>query len=174
MDKNIKNGLIILVSLVAVYLAYKIVNSLLQTFGIFETKADEATKAAPAGAIKDVTAEIKKITNDIAKSKVLTAAQKALIKPTYNAGTYATYAGGLFSAMNGVGTDTTAIENIFANMKNRTDVLKLIESYGVKQLSGAFGISDSQPDTLAAQLVSEGAVDAANKGLLKNKVFYKF
>lgn len=174
MNDKTKQGLIILIVLVAVFLAYKIVNNLLQSFGIFDTKADTATKAAPKEAIKEIDAEIKKITSDIAKSKVLTTAQKALIKPTYNKGTYATYAGGLFSAMNGVGTDTTAIENIFSNMKNRTDVLNLIQAYGVKQLSGAFGIPDSQPDTLPAHLVSEGAVEAANKGLLKNKVFYKF
>jgi hypothetical protein len=174
MNDKTKNALTILVVLIAVYLAYKVVNNLLQGLGIFDTKADLETKAAPKSAVKEVSNEIKKLATDIKKSKVLTAAQKALIKPTYNQGTYDTYALGLFTAMNGVGTDQTAIENIFSNMKNRTDVLRLIEAYGVKQLTGAFGIADGQPDTLPSHLVSDGGVEAANKGLKKNKVLYSF
>lgn len=174
MNDKTKNGLILFASIVGLFIAYKVINNIFQGLGIFDTKADTETKNAPKVAIKNVTNEIKKLTNDIKKSKVLTQAQKNLIKPTYNQGTYDTYALGLFTAMNGVGTDTTAIENIFSQMKNRTDVLRLIEAYGVKQLTGAFGISDGQPDTLPSHLVSDGGVESANKGLKKNKVLYQF
>jgi hypothetical protein len=37
-----------------------------------------------------------------------------------------------------------------------------------------FGLADGKPSNLLGHLVSEGAVEAANEGLSKNKVYYKF
>jgi hypothetical protein len=45
------------------------------------------------------------------------------------------FAGGLYSAMNGVGTDVDAILNIFKKVNNDADVLAIVKAYGTKSLT---------------------------------------
>lgn len=51
---------------------------------------------------------------------------------TYPESDYTLMASTLYTAMDGAGTDESAIGRIFNKMQNRSDVLKLIQAFGVK------------------------------------------
>lgn len=51
----------------------------------------------------------------------------------YTATQYNGWADNLKEAMNGMGTDEEAITNVFKYMQNKTDVLRLIKAFGIKE-----------------------------------------
>ena len=54
------------------------------------------------------------------------------VKVSYTDAQFKTYADTLERAMKGLGTDVNSVHNVFKLMKNRADVLKLIEKFGVR------------------------------------------
>ena len=53
-------------------------------------------------------------------------------KPSFVQSQYGAFADSLFEAMSGLGTDNSAIEEIFGKMKNTLDVLKLVQAFGIR------------------------------------------
>lgn len=163
----------IAIAIVIAYALWRAIKSVLDVVGVTESRAEKDTIKAPKESVELVKKEIEENAKKIKASTGLTAAQKKLITPTYSQSQYKTYADRLFEAMNGTGTDTDAITTVFSNMKNRGDVLNLIAAYGVKQLTN-LGINDGPASNLVGHLQSENGINAAQKGLDKNKVYYNF
>jgi hypothetical protein len=172
-EKNVKLGIIIIVAAIAIYYLKGAFVSLLEGLGLKDTKETKDTEKAPAETVKSTDKELKDEIKKGQNSKTLTKAQKALILPTFNKAKYLALADTLYQAFNHTGTDLAAVENVFSQLKNSADVKSLIVAYGVKQIY-VFGLPDGKPSNLLGHLISEGAINAANKGLEKNKVYYKF
>jgi hypothetical protein len=84
---------------------------------------------------------------------------------SYSSSQYSTFADTLYGAMKGLSTDTTAVYGVFNSMKNKTDVLKLI---------AAFGVRDGE--TLAQWMAGEWRLnmDTINKTLQTKGIDYQF
>jgi hypothetical protein len=171
--EQINNILFVIVAALIIATLYKVFNRLLASFGLVETKAEKVTDKAPSETVKEVKSEIKTDIEKIKKSKVLTAAQKKLLQANFSQSQYKQFADKLYEAFNHIGTTPYVVEDTFAQLKNVADVKNLIAAYGVKQLY-IFGLPDGKPSNLIGHLISENEVRNANKGLEKNKVFYKF
>jgi len=52
--------------------------------------------------------------------------------PSYTDNEYRDFANRIYTAIKGAGTDTKTIKNIFEKMNNITDVLKLVQAFGVR------------------------------------------
>jgi hypothetical protein len=172
-EKNVKLGIYIVIAAIVIYYLKGAFVSLLEGLGLKDTKETKDTEKAPAETVKSTENDLKKEIKQNQNSKLLTKAQKALVLPTFNKAKYNALADTLYEAFNHTGTDKARVENVFSQLKNVADVKSLIVAYGVKQIY-VFGLPDGKPSNLLGHLVSEGAVDAANKGLEKNKVYYKF
>jgi len=177
MNEKTKQGLILLASIVGLFIAYKVINNILQSTGLLKTEAEKTTDKKVSESVNEVSKEIKDAAKKLKEKQSvggMTPAQKKLAyTPTYSNSYYLQLADALFEAFNHVGTNTGIVRDTMAKMKKRLDVLKLIEAYGVRQTL-IFGLKDGAPANLIGHLVSEGAVDAANEGLKVNKVFYTF
>jgi len=78
------------------------------------------------------------------------------VKPSYKDSQYATWASQLFSAFEGYQSDESAVYRVFVNMKNDADVLKLINAYGIREVSSGKG--NPEPNfkgTLAGAIAEE-------------------
>ncbi|MCL1867750.1 MAG: annexin [Paludibacter sp.] len=88
---------------------------------------------------------------------------------SYTQSQYVSFADTLFAAMNGLGTDEDAIYNVFYKMKNKIDVLKLIDAYGVRNKAFMFGtgknLSESLRDELSTSEMSKLNVILQTKGI---------
>jgi hypothetical protein len=58
--------------------------------------------------------------------------QRKGIKASYSPTQYESFALKLVEAMNGCGTNLDSVKSVFESMKNKTDVLRLIETFGVR------------------------------------------
>ncbi len=97
-------------------------------------------------------------------------------QPSYSDSNYKTLADKLYSAMNTSGTDESAIFAVFEQMKTKLDILKLVESYGVRQLY-QFGIPIGGKQNLAQALsdeLSDSEIARVNQILFKKGINYKF
>lgn len=97
-------------------------------------------------------------------------------QPSYSDSNYKTLADKLYAAMNTSGTDESAIFAVFEQMKNKIDVLKLVEAYGVRQLY-QFGIPIGGKQNLAQALsdeLSSNEIAKVNQILFKKGINYKF
>lgn len=177
MNEKTKQGLMLLVSIVGLFIAYKVINNLLQTTGLVKTEAEKITDKKVSESVNEVSKEIKDAAKQLtAKTTTgnLTPAQRKIVyTPTYSNSYYLQLADALFESFNHVGTNSGIVKETMAKMKKRLDVLKLIEAYGVRQTL-IFGLKDGAPSNLIGHLVSENVVSAANDGLKVNKVFYTF
>lgn len=171
--EQINNALFIVVAVLIIAMLYKVFNRLLSSFGLVETKAEKETDKKPIETVKEVKSELKKDEERLKKSKLLTDQQKKLLKPNFTSSQYKQFADKLYEAFNHIGTTPYVIEDTFAQLKNVADVKNLIAEYGVRQIY-ILGLPDGKPSNLIGHLVSENEVRNANKGLEKNKVFYKF
>lgn len=54
------------------------------------------------------------------------------IHPSYNDSQYQVFVDNLVQAMTGCGTDETAVQNVFRQMRNEADIRKLILQFGVQ------------------------------------------
>lgn len=89
---------------------------------------------------------------------------------------YMNFADRLYQAMRYSGTDEKTIYNVFDQMKNDLDVLKLTQAYGVRQLY-VFGLPDGNPKNLAESLASELSareISSLNAILRKNQIKISF
>jgi hypothetical protein len=101
-------------------------------------------------------------------------------QPSYSDSNYKTLADKLYSAMNTSGTNLSQIYSVFEQMKNKIDVLKLIEAYGVRQLY-TFGVPTGGQQNLAQALSDElndmwpfEELKKINQILFKKGINYKF
>lgn len=160
---------------IGIYLAYDVIIKILESIGLKTTKAEVITDKKVTETVKATTDEIKIAAQKLKKpSKTMTAAQvKLAYTPTYSDSYYLQLADALYEAFNHVGTNNTIVKNTMQLMKKRLDVLKLIAAYGVRQ-TYVFGLKDGAASNLIGHLVSEDAVEDANEGLKKFKVYYTF
>jgi hypothetical protein len=172
-EKNIKLGIYIVIVAIVIYYLKGAFVSILEGLGLKETKEATDTKKAASETVKKTESDLQKEIKKTQNSKTLNTKQKALVLPTFNKSKYDALAYTLFEAFDHTGTDLNAVEGVFSQLKNVADVNSLIVAYGVRQTK-VFGVPDGQPSNLIGHLVSENAVEAANKGLSKNKVYYKF
>lgn len=75
---------------------------------------------------------IKGFSNALSASSELAALNLVGIKPTYTDASYKLAADKLYVAMKGLGTDETAIFEVFGKMKNDADMIKLELAFGVR------------------------------------------
>lgn len=66
-----------------------------------------------------------------AKAEIVILQSKG-VKPSYSGTQYESFVLKLVEAMNGCGTTTDSVNSVFDAMKNKADVLKLIEVFGVR------------------------------------------
>jgi hypothetical protein len=88
---------------------------------------------------------------------------------------YKTWADALEVAMEGVGTTTSRVLSIMSNMKTRTDVLKLIQAFGVRDYNNLWWVAGS--DNLAEWLqsdLSSWEIGLINKDFNSRGVNYQF
>lgn len=88
------------------------------------------------------------------------------------------YANQLFQAMDGYGTTEETILSVFKKVKNDADVLGIVKSYGIREVSsGRFNPEPNLKGTLAEALTSELSsswLETINKTLKAKKIKYNF
>jgi hypothetical protein len=173
--QDINTYIYLTVAAIGIYLAYDVILKFLEGVGLKTTKAEIITDKKVTETVSEVAKEIKQAAAKLKKpSSTMTAAQRKLAyTPTYSNSYYLQLADALYEAFNHVGTNGTIVKNTMELMKKRLDVLKLIAAYGVRQ-TYVFGLKDGAASNLIGHLVSEDAVDDANEGLKKFKVYYTF
>lgn len=110
--------------------------------------------------VKDATKELKDL-------------EKANLRPSFSDSQFEAFCGSLHKAMKDDGTDEETVYRVFGAMKNKADVLKLIQVYGKRpETGGIFAGHFSDVDlTLAEQINSDfdsSDIAKINK-ILKNK-----
>lgn len=109
-------------------------------------------------------------------STSLSAAQKAVKQgptPSYPDLQYKIFADSIYQAGMVIGgTDEDAIYNVFANMKNDTDVAKLIIAFGKRRIEFSF-MDGSLAEFLTSELDST-EIKQVNKILASKGINYKF
>lgn len=133
--------------------------------GIIQRIKKDATSRDSNKAVSDAATDL---------NRLLSAGQKL----TYSQSQYDSFAQKIFSAVNGYGTAETQIYDVFNQMKNKVDVLKLIVTFGVRTVpSGQWNPEPDATGDLSFILVDEllqSELDAVNQ-ILKNKnIDYKF
>lgn len=99
--------------------------------------------------------------------------------PSYSESQFLTFADKLEQAMSGQGTDEEQIKDVFHYMQNKTDVLKLIKAFGIKDYTDdkllmwnvkPFNLNQ----WLAAELDSEELNEYVNDQLKAKQINYTF
>jgi hypothetical protein len=100
------------------------------------------------------------------------------IKPSFTDSQYAAWANQILAAFNGYQSDESAVYRIFVNMKNDADVLKLINAYGIREISSGTGNPQANfKGTLAGAIADEFDTDEVkelNVMLAKRGIKIKF
>lgn len=86
---------------------------------------------------------------------------------SYDENQYQTFANVLYKAMKGAGTDENAVKDVFSQMLTRSDVLKLISVFGVKD-------GENLGEWINDDFSSSAKETYVNKVLEVNSVNYKF
>lgn len=99
-------------------------------------------------------------------------------KLSYPISQYSVFADGLEEAFtnNGFGTNEEKIFNIFKKMKNKADVMKLIQAFGKRNLftlSGGVVIGHNLPWYISSEL-NEDEISELNSILKSNNINYSF
>lgn len=100
-------------------------------------------------------------------------------QPTYSNTNYIAWSDRLQEAMNGVGTDEEAIKDVFHFMQNKTDVLKLVKAFGIRDYTDdKFLIWNVKPmnlnEWISAELDATEISDLINKQLTAKQINYQF
>ena len=94
---------------------------------------------------------------------------------SYPISQYQIFAGSLYDAFVGTGTDETRIKSVFSQMKNNLDVLKLVEVYGTKDGGSYFWTPKM---TLIEQIpydMTDAEIETyVNAPLRANRITYQF
>lgn len=94
------------------------------------------------------------------------------IKPTLTEAEYAAMANQLVASFDGYGSKVSEIYKVFDKLKNDADVMKLIDSYGIREISsGRFNPEPNFKGTLAGAITEEmaGQEIAFANSVLKKK-----
>lgn len=141
--------------LVVVFVGYKVYQK------VAEVKKQQESKEE----VKDVKGDLKEL-------------EKSGVKRTLTASTYTSEANKIFTAMDGWGTDNTAVASAIFKMKNDADILALIDAFGVRTISSGRG--NPEPDftgTLPSAITHEmkrELITEINKVLAKRGIKYRF
>lgn len=112
-------------------------------YGIYSAVKGRIKMAGDYKEQKDVKDDIK----DLAENGV---------KPSYSDSQYSGWANQIFAALDGYTSDELSVYRVFANMKNDADVLKLINAYGIREISsGAGNPTPNFKGTLAGAITDE-------------------
>lgn len=117
-------------------------------------------------------------TDFINKNKSILKAYEKIKKPTYSDNYYAGWKTALYKAMDGVGTNFDAIKNIMGFMQSDTDVVKLIDAFGImnRKNNNPFS-SDATPLALPgwfAEELNANQIFDINKILTNKKIGFRF
>lgn len=94
--------------------------------------------------------------------------------PTYSDYEYTTFADQLFVALDGYATESEEdFEQVFNKMKNRSDVLKLVQAFGSRDVSPIYGAADL-PTQIARYFDAKEKDMYINAPLRRNGVKYQF
>lgn len=92
---------------------------------------------------------------------------------SYSPSQYKTFAQNLFVAMDGAGTYSKDVLDVFRKMKNDLDILYLIDAFGTR--AGTSFFATSTPSDLSDWLSSDGMTEAVNEVLdTKAKISKRF
>jgi hypothetical protein len=153
MNKKTKDGLITAsIVIAAAYLLYK----------IFNKKGASSTSYGGSGVV---------VPNPTLGGTIGTA-------PTMNEAKFKEIANKIFNAFEGYGTDTTAIKNQFALLKNNDDVMGLVAAYGIREISsGNYNplpdFTGNLPEAIGDEL-SQSEISDLNSILVKNGITIRF
>jgi hypothetical protein len=113
--------------------------------------------------------EKKDIKNDLDKLN------KQGVKPSFPDSQFQTWSNTLREAFDGCGTTEKVVENVFSQLKNDADYLKLMETYGIRKFDNCgYGTGDFE-GTLSQAIVNEmddSDRQTLNNLLKKNKITY--
>lgn len=98
---------------------------------------------------------------------------------SYASSQYITWADKLQEAMSGLGTDEESIKDVFHFMQNKTDVLKLIKAFGIRDYTDdKLLIWNVKPmnlnEWISAELDATEINDLINKQLSAKQINYQF
>lgn len=156
--KNIVTGVGVVAGLWGAYKIYRSLNP------SGTTKADNEEKAANTALVQDN----KKLLDKYVKIK----------KPTYPDSYYAGWKTVLYKAMDGLGSSVPVIKNIMGYMQSDTDVVKLIDTFGImnRKSNNPFS-SEAVPLALPAWLneeLDDTDLHVVNKILSDKRIGYRF
>ena len=97
---------------------------------------------------------------------------------SYSDGQYQEFANSLWQAMDGWGTDNDKIMSVMDKMKNDTDILKLIDIYGIRKISSGKGnpapdLNDGLTAAFGDEL-SSSEINKINKKFEDKKIKFRF
>lgn len=96
---------------------------------------------------------------------------KAGVSPTYPDSQYESWSNQLVAAFSGCGTDVPAINNVFTQLQNEADLLKLISTYGIRTydrcLSFAYVLGGGK-NTLSLSAALSDELGASDIELINN------
>ncbi len=134
---------------------------------IFPTGTDKANKEeanSNVDTVQSIDADIKRLSK--------------IEKQSWTDATFKAWANVIYTAMDGVGTDFTKIENVIGNMRNTTDVLTLIKIFGIRnRKTGNPFSSEATPLNLRSWLteeLSDNEIFKLNKKLASKSIVYRF
>jgi len=135
-------------------------------------------KLFPSGTDKADKNEAVANTDFITKNKNILSQYQKIKKQTYPDSMYAGWKTALYKAMDGVGTNTDAIKNIMGYMFSDTDVVKLIDTFGImnRKTNNPFS-SEAIPLALPgwfAEELSANEIFDINKILSKRNIGFRF
>jgi hypothetical protein len=98
--------------------------------------------------------------------------------PTMTTSKFKEIADKVFNALEGYGTDTTAINNQFALLKNNDDLMSLVAAYGIREISsGSYNplpdFTGNLPQAIADEL-SQSQISSLNSVLVKSGITIRF
>ena len=112
------------------------------------------------------------------KGKAVAADSEALQKElntnqlTYDLSQYQAMSDSLFVAMNGFGDDEEAIYAIISKLRNKSDLLQLLKSFGSKRIQ--FTLGDSNLNQFFANRLNASEIAKINDILKRNNIQYEF
>lgn len=122
--------------------------------------------------IKNILANLKPSSENQAINQIGNEIQTS--KLSYPLSQYQTWAGRLFEAMDGAGTDTDTVLSIFDQMQNVNDVKQLIYSFGNRKSSIWFsGDAETLPQWLQNDLEAD-YINQINQSFISKNINYSF
>lgn len=123
---------------------------------------------------KGVSKAIKKLANDADYKREINKLESEGMKLSYTDAEYRMMADQLFAALDGWFSENEEdFLPVFIRMRNRADVLRLIQEYGVRDVSPIYG-PESLPGHIARYFTDSQKEQYINRPLRTNRVDYQF